>query len=265
MRVRNVLFVTAGVLGAATGGAVIVNALDDPGSDVTPVELTGLNTPNDASGTATPAAPVGEPQTSVGGGGVAVEEVDGLEQLVGTLRSGEDPEDWYVSGVEVDFGPDGWISTAPAFEDYDADGTAEVLIEELRGLEGQEVTLGIRYEVDDSNDNGNGNGNGNDNDNDNDNDRDDADAFTIEGLAYRDATGGPAPWQSTPEGEEATRDQVAAAAVAAVGDGARVGDVDRENEDGWLGWDVEVYAADGREYQVYVDLAGTVVDVRLDD
>src|SRR5690606_22547925 len=176
----------------------------------------------------------------------AAEAVVGLDQLVGELRAGDDPDDWSVGGVEVDFGPDGWLVAAPALADFDGDGTAEPVLDELRGLEGTEVTLGVRYEADD------------------DGERDDADVFTVGGVTYRDPAGGPAPWQAAGDRPATDRDAVAAAAAAAVGDGARATEVDRETEDGWSGWEVEVHDGRGREYQVLVDSAGTVVDVRPD-
>jgi hypothetical protein len=247
MRTRSALFVTAGVVGAAVGGFAIASALSDPDQTIEPIALdTPLTTDMASSGP--PSTDVVESGTPTGSvdESVPLQGVEGLEQLEGTLSSGDDPDDWYVAGVEVDFGPDGWITTAPAFDDYDGDGNAEPLLDELRGLEGRSVTLGVRYEIDDD-------------------DRDDADAFTIEGLAYRDATGGSAPWQTTPPGVEASRDDITAAAEAAVGEGAVASEIERENEDGWTGWDVEVRSAEGREYQVYLDHAGTVVDVRLDN
>jgi uncharacterized membrane protein YkoI len=243
MRIRSVLFITAGVVGAAVGGAAVSAALTDPDVSVEPIELNSVvaTAPAPASDPATTPTPAPDPAVTMP---VTVQEVVGLEQLVGSLRAGEDPDDWYVSGVEVDVGPDGWIGSAPGIDDFDGDGGVEPLLDELRGLEGRTVTFGVRYEVDD--------------------DRDDADVFTIEGLAYRDPNGAPAPWQSTPSGVEATPDEIAAAAAAAVGEGARTIDLDRETDDGWNGWDVEVRAADGREYQVDLDLAGNVIDVRLD-
>ncbi len=174
MRVRQLLFVTAGTIGAALGGAAISAAITDPDVDVNAFRMIGI----DGAPSATAPGPLGSAGDPAGPGtdSVVVQTVDGLELLIGTLRPGEDPDDWYVSGIEVDFGPDGWISGAPSFDDYDGDGTDEPLLAELRGLEGRNVTLGVRYEVDD--------------------DRDDADAFTIEGSAFRDPTGGPAPWQT---------------------------------------------------------------------
>lgn len=236
MRARSILLLSAGVAGAGLLGAAGMSAaLSDPASDVEPIVMADVASAGQTPGSAgTPSA----------GTGITLQAVDGLEQLVGTLRSGDEPDDWYVSGVEVDFGPDGWIAAAPVFDDYDGDGTAEPLLDELRGLDGRTVTLGVRYEIDD------------------DRDRDDADAFTIEGLGFRDPTGGQAPWQNTPTGTEASREEVSSAAASAVGQGSTVVEIDRESDDGWRGWDVEVRGADGRLYQAYLDPAGTVVDVR---
>lgn len=248
MRVRSVLFVTAGVVGAAVGGAVVSAALSDPDVNVEAIELDGVaatapaTQPSAAPSVSTPPTPAPGPAETMP---VTVQEVVGLEQLVGELRAGEDLDDWYVAGVEVDVGPEGWISAAPATGDFDGDGVAEPLLLELQGLEGRTVTLGVRYEAGDD-------------------DRDDADVFTIEGISYRDSNGALAPWQSAPAGVEASPEEIAAAAETSVGDGAVAIEVDRETEDGWRGWDVEVRAADGREYQVLVDLAGNVLDVRLD-
>jgi uncharacterized membrane protein YkoI len=246
MRTRSVLFVTAGVVGAGVGGAAIVGAINDPELEGDPIIMAGVVAPAatdvgpESEGSASGAA--GSARTGVD---VTVRAVDGLDQLVGTLRAGDDPDDWYVSGVDVDFGPEGWIVAAPAFEDYDGDGTAEALLAELRGLEGREVTIGVRFDLDD--------------------DRDDAYAFTLQGLPYRDPSGGAPPWLTTTSEAAASPDQVAAAAAAAVGSGAIAHDVDRETDDGWTGWDVDVRSNDGREYDVYVDQSGSVVDVRADD
>ena len=241
MNVRNIVLIAVGMIGAAFGGAAIKAAISDPEVNVEAVELIGMSgTP---VGTRPPSGSVGEPSPEVGEP-VVVQSVDGLEQLIGNLRAGEYPDDWDVSGVEVDFGPDGWISGAPSFGDFDGDGIDEPLLVELRGLEGRTVTLGVRYSVDD--------------------DRDDAHAFTVEGRAFRDPAGGPAPWQTTNDGVEASREEIAAAAAAAVGSGAVTLDIERETDDGWTNWDVDVRANDGRIYQVYLDLAGTVLDVRPD-
>ncbi|CAL9615034.1 hypothetical protein SUDANB121_05735 [Nocardiopsis dassonvillei] len=223
----------AGLLAVgAVGGHLL---LDDPEQRIEPIGLTGFSAG---------AAPVGED----GGGTSATRPVEGLEQLVGELRAdGDDRDDWSVAGVDVDFGPEEWLLTDPVLEDYDGDGTAAPLPEELRGLEGTEVTLGVRYEEDD------------------DGEREDADVYTVNGLNLRDPDGGPAPWDDSGETGEADRAAVEAAAAAAVGEGARAVGADLDDEDGHRTWDVEVRGADGREYDVIVDLSGEVVDVREDD
>lgn len=232
----------AGLLAVGAVGGYLL--LDDPEQSVRPISLSGFT-----SGTTAANAP------AAGGGGeaAATRPVEGLEQLTGELRADDDQDrdrdhdDWSVAGVDVDFGPEEWLLTDPVLEDYDGDGTAAPLLEELRGLEGTEVTLGVRYEEDDGGE------------------RDDADVYTVNGLNLRDPEGGPAPWDNSGTGGEADRDAVAAAAEAAVGEGARATDVDRDDEDGHQVWDVEVRGADGREYDVVVDLSGSVVDVREDD
>lgn len=61
-----------------------------------------------------------------------------------------------------------------------------------------------------------------------------------------------------------TRDQIAAAALDAVGAGSRLDSVDREDEDG-PAWEVEVVDAQDREQRVLLDAAGNMLDIRLDD
>jgi hypothetical protein len=234
MRTQTRILTAVGLV-AAGAVAVAVTAIDDPDRSVDAIELGGF---------AVAAAPdTIAPDTSVS----AARPVEGLDPLVGELRRGDDLDDWSVAGVDVDFGPDGWLPTAPSLGDFDGDGTDEPVLDELDGLENSEVTLGVRYEADE------------------DGDRDDADVFTINGVTYRDPAGDRAPWETTNDQPTADRETVAAAAVAAVGEGGRAIEVERDNEDGWRGWDVEVRGADGREYQVLLDLSGTVVDVRLDD
>ncbi|MEU0492823.1 PepSY domain-containing protein [Nocardiopsis sp. NPDC006139] len=231
----------AGLLAVGAVGGYLL--LDDPEQQIQPISLTGFS-----SGGAPAAAPA-----DGDGGTSATRSVEGLEQLTGELRADddqdrdEDHDDWSVAGVDVDFGPEEWLLTDPVVEDYDGDGTAAPLLEELRGLEGTEVTLGVRYEEDD------------------DGEREDADVYTVNGLNLRDPDGGPAPWDNSGTEGEADRDAVSAAAEAAVGEGARAVDADRDDEDGHQVWDVEVHGADGREYDVIVDLSGEVVDVREDD
>ncbi|XKK37231.1 hypothetical protein HFP72_20355 [Nocardiopsis sp. ARC36] len=230
----------AGLLAVGTIGYLVV---DDPEQQVDSIELTGVTSGSAPSASGADASGQNPPST---------QSVDGLEQLVGELRAdgdddgdGDDTDDWTVSGVEVDFGPEEWLLTDPELEDFDGNGTVQPLLDELRGLEGTEVTLGVRYEADD--------------------DRDDADVYTINGLAFRDTDDGPAPWQNTGGQTEADRDTVSANAAEAVGEGARTVEVERQDEDGWDGWDAEVLDAGGQEYEVILDAAGEVVDVRAED
>ncbi|PDP85587.1 hypothetical protein CQJ94_21505 [Glycomyces fuscus] len=232
--------VAAGVLAVGTVGYLV---LEDPEQQVAPIQLTGVTAGADSEEDGAERSPRSEPSTR---------SVDGLEQLVGELRAGDDADDWSVSGVEVGFGPEEWLLTGPELEDFDGNGTVEPLLDELRGLEGTEVTLGVRYEADDDGDEAG-------------EDRDDADVFTVNGMSFRDTDDGPAPWQSTGEQAAADRETVSANAAAAVGEGATTVGVERQDEDGWDGWEAEVRGADGQEYEVVLDAAGEAVDVRAED
>jgi len=148
-----------------------------------------------------------------------------------------------VADIDVDFGQDGWLQTTEAPFDFDGDGTIGTIIEELRGLDGTDLELGVRFDRDD------------------DNHRDDADVFTINGLAYRDPTAAAAPWQ-TRSGEPASREAVVDAALTAVGADAVLIEVYAENEDGFAGWEVEVRSDDNQHYEVLVTASGVVADVR---
>lgn len=170
--------------------------------------------------------------------------VDGLEQLVGELRSGDDLDDWYSAGVEVDFGPRAWLLTDPVLKDFDGDGVTDPVLDELRALDGADVALGVRYGPDE------------------DEGRDEAGVFTINGLSFRDVDGGPAPWEDAGTRSEAAREEAGAAAEEAVGEGARATGIGRTGEDGW---EVGVRSPDGRFYDVLLDVSGEVVDIRSGD
>jgi hypothetical protein len=253
MRVVLVVVAVTGVAAAALGGFSVARSLADPRPVISPVVVPGLSAPSTSSttwsGSATTVSggAAGGPASTVPGassvpGRAPARQVEGLQQLAGTLRSGDDPGEWAVSGVDVDLGPGSWIATSGPIEDYDGDGRPEPLLDELRGLQGRAVTLAVRFDLD--------------------GDLDDADVFLIEGRSFRDPAGGPAPWQARPAGTEATRDQVVAAALAAAGAGSVALEVDRESSDGWIRWEIDVLAATGREYEVFVDIAGVVLDVR---
>ncbi len=268
-RKRSFGLVAAGAVGAVAVGALGVGigaALSDPTSSIDAVRIPAVRSaptvptvppasPTPTSVLATDAATGSTGSTGSTGGlpsdaaapttvATRTEAVPGLEQLAGVLRRGDDVDDWYLNGVDLDFGPDGWILTAGPTGDFDGDGTAEPLLTELDALVGRDVTMGVLFEFDD------------------DRDRDDADVYTIAGLTYRDVAG-PAPWSGPTDGTLATRDEVLAIAAAALGEGARAVDIDA-GDDGWAGWEVEVFDAGGREYYVFVDPQGQVVDVRRD-
>jgi hypothetical protein len=222
------------VLGALTaavvvaGGAVAVTALDDPDGSAAPVDISDRS-----------AADLGEPAREG-----ANRQVPGLEELSGTVTTDDDHgrddvvDDLEIDGVDLDFGPDDWVATAEATDDFDGDGTVEALRDELAGLVGREVTLLVRF----------------------DDDGDDADVYVIDGRTYRDVSA-PAPW--LPPGSAADED-LQAAAAAAVGEGAEVIELDPE-DDGDVAWEAKVRAADGTLREVLLDAEGNVVDVHVDD
>lgn len=212
---------------AVVGGGIALAAQEDPDIAVGSVRLGQVDIP----------APTGS--------GTGDQQVAALDPIEGTLeRRGDDPDDLYIGAVELELGPESWVLTAGPSEDYDADGTAEDLLAELDGLVGRSVTALVRL----------------------DNDGDDAAVYVLNGRAYRDSAGGPAPWlqAGTASGTAASLQAVAEAAAAAVGPGARVQELDREAA-GQVAWEVEVIAADGRERTVLLDAAGDVLDVLADD
>jgi hypothetical protein len=199
-------------------GVAVDRALDDPTTTVSAVEL-------------------GQSVVDPGQGGGTRSAVPALDQVRGTFDRGDDPDDFQVGRVELDFGPDLWVTHAPAIADFDGDGREEALLDELDGLVGRQVDLRVRL----------------------DDDGDDAAVYVIDGRTYREI-GGPAPWQSA---DAASEDEVRAAAAEAVGPGARVVDLDAE-DGATVAWEAEVVDADGREHDVLLDSSGKVLDVRAD-
>lgn len=100
-----------------------------------------------------------------------------------------------------------------------------------------------------------------------DDDGDEADVYELNGLRYRDSAGGPAPWQQagTVTGNAASPQEVADAAAAAIGPGARVEELDRAEETGDVAWEADVIDHDGQEHDVLLDETGEVLDSRPDD
>lgn len=229
MRRRTAVLVTCVMAVLAVLGVGGYYFSDDPERTVDAIHLSGF----------TSASSLPDPN----GEGASM-PVDGLEQLVGELRSGDGLDDWYGAGVGVDFGPRAWLLTDPVLEDFNGDGVTEPVLDELRALDGADVTLGVRY----ASEGGEG--------------PDEADVFTINGLTFRDADGGPAPWEDTGNRPEADREEAGAAAEEAVGIGARATGIERTDEDGWQ---VGVRSSDGRSYDVLLDPSGEVVDIRPGD
>lgn len=220
---------TLAVAAVASAGVALA-ARDDPRQAVAAVDVGALAVPAGVGG--------GEPAR----GGHQVAALDSLE---GTLeRSGGDADDFSIGVVELEFGPEDWVQTAGALEDYDRDGTPEKLVDELEGLVGHAVTVLVRL----------------------DDDGDEADVFELNGLRYRDSAGGPVPWQQagTGPGDAASLQEVSDAAVAAVGPGARVRELDRGQGAG-VAWEADVIAQDGQEWDVLLDVAGEVLDAGVDN
>jgi len=63
-----------------------------------------------------------------------------LTNITGILEY--DDVHFFIGDVELHFGPNWYITSAIAAEDYDGDGENELIIDELLGLVGTEVTLG---------------------------------------------------------------------------------------------------------------------------
>jgi hypothetical protein len=69
-----------------------------------------------------------------------------LTELSGVLTY--DGTNFFIGGVEVHFGPSGYITAAMSATDYDKDGQLELIIDELLGLVGSTVTVEGHYQSD---------------------------------------------------------------------------------------------------------------------
>lgn len=169
------------------------------------------------------------------------QQVEALDRLDGTLVADDDPGEYRLGTVDLDFGPDAWVLTAPPLQDYNGDGRTERLEAELNSLVGRTVTMLVR--LDDGND---------------------ATAYALNDLPYRDPAG-PGPWVVEPSttAPTATVEQVRTAATDAVGPGARINELE-PIQAGQVAWEASVTRADGREFVVLVDAGGAVLTVRED-
>ena len=105
--------------------------------------------------------------------GQAQTQTPALTTLAGPLTKSD--KEYLVNNTPVSFGPKRHITRATASADYDGDGTAEIIMNELDGLVGQNVTLTGEQEA-----------------------QGDFDVFTINGAAYRDPQAGRPPWAGGP-------------------------------------------------------------------
>jgi len=209
---RNIAVLVGVALAAAGAGFALGDAQSPTGRAVDEVQLTEDSDASQATGT-------------------------GLVELQGTVVPDQDDIDEFaINGIDLDLGPDRWVATAPAFDDYDRDGTSEPLLDELEGLLGNEATVLARV----------------------DDEGDDATVYVINGRTYREV-GGPIPWRTG----AADEDTIRAAAAAVIGANARV--IDLEAIDGdTVAWEAEVIDIEGREHTVVLDAAGTVLTTRSD-
>ena len=168
------------------------------------------------------------------------QQVEALDRLEGTFHADDDPGQFTLGSVDLDFGPEAWVLTAGPLQDYDQDQRTEALLDELAGLTGHQVTILVRP------------GDGGD----------EADVYVLNDLPYRDPAG-PPPWTTAAPTSSATasEDQLRTAAAAAVGESARVVELEREPA-GQVAWEASLIAADGTEYTVLLSAAGEVLDVR---
>jgi len=70
-----------------------------------------------------------------------------LTEITGTFEY--DDINFFIGDVELHFGPDWYITTAIATQDYDNDGENELIIDELLGLVGTEITVEGHLQSDD--------------------------------------------------------------------------------------------------------------------
>jgi hypothetical protein len=212
------------ILGAAAvmAGVGVLLLRPDPTEQVGAVPITGVTV-----------EPV--PTTSA----TRSQQVEALDRIEGTLQAGNDPGEYNLGAVELDFGPDAWVLTAGRIQDYDQDQQIEDLNDELTGLKGRPVSALVR-----PGDEG-----------------DDAEVYLFNELPYRDPAG-PPPWTPvTPTSSPtASPAEVRTAAAVAVGKGARVTELERERA-GQVAWEATVEDTRRVEYTVYLSAAAEVLHV----
>jgi len=232
---RKALFAAALVLTALVlaFGVSILEGREDPTLEVAPVPVDRVGLDPTAAASANPSN-LPSPSNL---------EVPGLDRVEGVLkRDSDDLAEFAVGAVELDFGPEAWVLTAAAAEDFDADGQTETLMAELDGLVGQPVRSAGRIDAD----------------------GDEAEVYLLNDLTYRDPASDLVPWRPTPApGDPASRRTVTSAAVAAVGPQSFVEELEQERV-GAVEWSASVIDDDGREHLVLLDRTGQVLLVRED-
>ncbi|MGH8999871.1 MAG: PepSY domain-containing protein [Acidimicrobiia bacterium] len=236
------LAAVAAVAAVGMMAGVGLSALSDRGDPTDEIGVVSVS--EDAPSTSATSDTTGGSAPGPADGRGTSRAVAGLEEVRGTVRADEGADvadDLTVAGVELEFGPDRWVETATAAEDYDGDGATELLRVELTGLIGSEADFRVRL----------------------DDDGDEGEVYVINGLGFREAAA-PPPWVRTPpKVHAASEDEVRRAAAEAVGEGATVTALEFD-DDGRVAWEAEVVDASGREYEVELNASGHVLDVDRD-
>lgn len=152
------------IAGSVAALALIIGSiaviLDDPEVPVEARVIQGVTT---SAAIATPSA------------STVSQSVDGLERLRGALVPSTEVDEWRLNGLTIDVGPERWMREEIVESDIDGDGIQESILEELQGINGQDVEIWVRF----------------------DNTRDDAELFAIEQTFIRDPTAAQPPWEGT--------------------------------------------------------------------
>lgn len=239
-RRRGVVTVVVLAASAVVGVAVALSVRADPTEHVGPVSVDQVSVAPSMGTTEPGASPPSSAVSPTGSSRGTTQQVEALDPLQGTLEAKDDPGEFRLGNVELDFGPSAWVLTAPPMQDYGRDGRTERLEAELNGLVGRPVDLLVRLD-----------------------DGDDAAVYMLNGLPYRDPAGA-APWTPPrPPAQPAPPADVRAAAADAVGPRAEVDDLESVQA-GSVAWEASVTAANGTDFLVLLSATAKVLTVRED-
>lgn len=95
-----------------------------------------------------------------GGNGVMQQIMNRIRDMLGVCQGGcnlseltgimtYDETNFYITSVELHFGPNWYITSATSAVDYDNDGTFELIIDELLGLVDTTITVEGHYQAED--------------------------------------------------------------------------------------------------------------------